>query len=188
MPLNAEQLLLQRTQENPDVPLAEQLRPGQAATPAAYHEAVLAQLPNPPAQPAAAATSVSTARLSHKIPKAAKKAFDQASSLVKKKQYSEAAALFEKAIAIDPGFADAHNDLGAQYMALGRRAEAEREFQNAIALDAAFAVARANLANTMYLRGDWVGAEKEAQRALSFSPSNRPSLHLLDLIRSRQGQ
>lgn len=145
------------------------------------------RLPNPPAPPSSA-TAVSTTRLAHKIPKAAQKAFEKASKLVKKNRYAQAAALFEKAVEIDPEFADAHNDLGAQYMALGRLAEAELQFRKAVDLDAAFAVARANLAASEYLRGDLVNAEKEAQRALSLAPSNRSSLQLLNLIRSKRQQ
>jgi Flp pilus assembly protein TadD len=130
--------------------------------------------------------AVSTARLAHRVPKLAAKAFDQASKLVKKHRYADAAVLLENAITIDPEFADAHNDLGAQYMALGRIADAEQEFRKAVALDAAFAVARANLAVSKYALGDFAEAEKEAQRALSFAPSNRASRHLLDLIRARR--
>jgi len=139
------------------------------------------QFPDPPAQHLTAG-AVSVKRLEHKVPKEAKKACEEAAKLVKKNRYAEAAVLLEKAVALDPEFAEAHNDLGAQYMALDRLVEGEREFRQAIALDPAFAVARANLAGFEYLRGNLVEAEKEARNALAFAPANKNARHVLDLI------
>jgi tetratricopeptide (TPR) repeat protein len=47
------------------------------------------------------------------------------------KEYTEAAALFEKAVAANPNFREAHYYLGMTDARLGRKEDSERELQTA---------------------------------------------------------
>lgn len=185
-PLEVERILYERMRHEDNPPAISEILSSRPADPSDASRTPI-RFPDPPAQKLTGG-AVSVKRLTHKIPKEAKKACDQAAKLVKKHRYTEAAVLLERAVAIDPEFAEAHNDLGAQYMALGRLAEGEQEFRKAIALDPTFTVPRANLAALEYLRGNLVEAEKEARSLLAFAPTNKNARHVLELIAAMRAQ
>jgi|GEM_PF-4590405 len=58
----------------------------------------------------------------------------------------EAITMFQRAIALDPGYATPHNDVGIIYETVGRVAEAERAYQAALALNPTYLQAHTNLA------------------------------------------
>ena len=67
--------------------------------------------------------------------------------------YSQALLSFERALNIDPEFADAHNGVGWSHMSLSLNLTLTQEaFQNALRYDAANADAWVGLANVLYLR------------------------------------
>jgi tetratricopeptide (TPR) repeat protein len=93
-------------------------------------------VPADPREPRHNATGcVSAARLRHKTPEAAKKAYKQGRKLAGQKKHEEAAAAFEEAIREDPQFAEAHGELGIQDYLLQRFVEADFEMRSALAVD-----------------------------------------------------
>ncbi len=82
-----------------------------------------------------AVTAVSVSELDRGAPSNAKKEFDKASRAANEGNTDEAIAHFRKAIAFYPNFVMAHNDLGAQLLALGKLDEAADELSKAVNLD-----------------------------------------------------
>jgi tetratricopeptide (TPR) repeat protein len=89
------------------------------------------------------AGTVSARRLRHRPPKAARQAYEKA---VRSKDAGKAAAELEKAIELDPDYAEAHNDLGVVFVRLGRYPEAATEFRRAMELAPEESLPRTNLA------------------------------------------
>ncbi len=98
----------------------------------------------------------------------------------------EAREMFERAIAIDPDYADAHVERGWTYLndikfgwtqwpdrAL---AAADAEASRAIALDPQNASAHALQADVLKFKGDFAGAEREIDRAIDLNPNSAESL------------
>lgn len=92
------------------------------------------------------AGTISAQRLRHRPPKAARKAYEKAAKLLQNRKAEEAATELEKAISLDPDYAEAHNDLGVAYIRLGRNPEAASEFRRAIALVPGESLPLSNLA------------------------------------------
>jgi tetratricopeptide (TPR) repeat protein len=90
--------------------------------------------------------TVSAARLLHKPDKRALRAAIKAQKLAQEHDYQEAAAELENAVRIDPKFAEAHNNLGVQYLRLGRYGDAAAAFRRAIEIDPTGREQQANLA------------------------------------------
>jgi tetratricopeptide (TPR) repeat protein len=132
-----------------------------------------------------AGQSVTVARLRHKTPKEALKAFARAEKLSRAGKREAAAAELEKAVARDPKFPEAHCNLGVQYAQLGRLQEAAAEFQRAIALDPSSSNSHYNLGLVYFQAGDVLQAERSARRALQVSGNNPLARSFLDFLQSR---
>jgi len=139
-------------------------------------------LPKPKAEPKPAGGTVSVASLSHRVPKAAKQAFDRASNFFDKGDVGKAVQELEKAVALDPQYAEAHSDLGVGYMQLQRILEAESEFRRAIALDPYISVAHSNLGWALLWQRNFPDAEQSARRALALALNNDSAHVLLGLL------
>jgi tetratricopeptide (TPR) repeat protein len=129
----------------------------------------------------------SVKRLSHKIPKPALKSFERAWTLSKNGKHEEAIRELTKAIAIDPDFAEAYNNLGVQYYLLKRPSDAQPLLRRAIELDPAAAPSYANLAAVALALGDSAGAELLARRALTLAPRNASAQGVLDVLHHKTG-
>jgi len=112
---------------------------------------------------------VSFGHLRHKPPREAKRSFDRAFEFVRRNQPEQAAKALERSIRGDPGFAEAHGELGVQYARLGRAEEAEAEFKEALRLDPSYWILHYNLALVLLDRGSQSEAEAYAGRALQIS-------------------
>lgn len=86
-------------------------------------------------------------------------------------RWPEAQAHFERALAADPKFAQAHVNLGNLHRVLGRRAEARAAYEKAIALQPGLAEAHLNLGMTLDEEGLTQEAEAAVRRALLFRPA-----------------
>ena len=128
-------------------------------------------LPDPPRAPVVSGT-VSAATLRHSVPKAAVKAHDRARKLFASGKVSDSARELEKAVALDPEFAEAQENLGALYLKLGRPGEAEAHIRRAIELNPSSSLAHSDLSAVQLLAGDLKGAERSARRALQLSGGN----------------
>jgi len=120
--------------------------------------------------------TVSVKRLRHKVPKDARKAYDQA---LKMKNLEKAALELERAITLDPEFGDAHCDLGVAYTRLGLLSQAAAEFRRAIELLPEEAIPYSNLAWIQFATGQRAEALANVQRALRLSPDNVPARTLV---------
>jgi tetratricopeptide (TPR) repeat protein len=115
---------------------------------------------------------VSVAQLSSPPPKQARKMAVRALNLSNAGEHAKAAAELEKAIQIAPEFADAHNDLGVQYVALGRHEEALAQFQAAVRIAPGMSRAYSNLAWVLLKLGRPADAESTARHAVELDPAN----------------
>ena len=116
--------------------------------------------------------TVSASRLRHRPPKAARKGYEKGLKLLQNRKPEEAVTELEKAIALDPDYAEAHNDLGVAYVRLGRHPEAASEFRRALEMIPGESVPYSNLAGVLFLSGQRDEAEVNARRAIRLSPSS----------------
>jgi len=126
--------------------------------------------------------TISSARLRHKLVGKTVAAFSRSMKFANAGIWQNGALELEKAVAIDPGFSEAHGNLGVHYMALGRVDEAVREFRRAISLDPATSIHHSNLSYTMLLLRRPAEAEAEAQTALGLDSANFTAHYVLGLL------
>lgn len=122
---------------------------------------------------------VSAAHLRHKVPKEATKAFQRALTLSHAGEHRKAEEELERAIHLDPDFAEAHANLGIEYASTGSYQLAEAHFRRSIELDSASSTAYCNLAVLLIKVGRTTEAEFSIRRALELSPENANAHFLL---------
>ena len=61
--------------------------------------------------------------------------------------------VFNKAISLDPGYAEAYNNLGVLLKEQDRLEEAEASYRQAISLESNYAEAYSNLGNVLFAKG-----------------------------------
>jgi Flp pilus assembly protein TadD len=161
------------------------LLPGDIRTLANRNNFVIRELhlPDPPPR-VEDRRAVSVARLKHKVPKKAQEAFRRASEMAQRDKHEEAVSELERAVAIDPEFADGFNNLGVQHFLLRHSVEAEASIRRALELDPSFVTAHINFAHLALRYGDIGLAEKEAQRAVALGDEDGEAQMILNLVRS----
>jgi len=100
----------------------------------------------------------------------------------------QAAEHYRAALAIDPGYKVAHNNLG---VALGRQnkpAEAIEHFKRALETDPDYKDAHYNLANALADRGDTAQAIEHYRAALSIDPGYEAARNNLSVLLELQGK
>jgi Flp pilus assembly protein TadD len=122
---------------------------------------------------------VSAAHLRHKVPKEAAKAFQHALTLSHAGEHGKAEEELERAIHLDPDFAEAHANLGIEYASTGSYQLAEVHFRRSIELDPASSTAYCNLAVLLIKVGRAPEAETSIRRALALAPENANAHFLL---------
>lgn len=132
--------------------------------------------------------TVSAARLRHKLISRAVAAFSRALKLAQSGAWEVGARELEKAVAIDPGFSEAHGNLGVHYFKMGRLEQAAHEFRCAIELDPATSLDHSNLAVVMLLMHRSEEAETEAQTAIGLDSANFKAHYVLGLLLTRRGK
>jgi protein O-GlcNAc transferase len=130
--------------------------------------------------------TISAARLRHNPPRQARKAFLRGFNAHRAGDYQAAAEAFEKTIAIDPEFSEAHGDLGVEYTWTGRLADSVSEFQRALQLDPATALHHSNFSYTLILLKRYSEAEAEAQTAVGLDPADGVAHFLLGWLLARR--
>jgi tetratricopeptide (TPR) repeat protein len=130
--------------------------------------------------------TVSAARLRHKFISKAVSAFSRALKLAQSGAWEMGARELEKAVAIDPGFSEAHGNLGVHYFKLGRLEQAAHEFRCAIELDPSTSLDHSNLAVTMVLLRRPEEAEMEAQTAIGLDGANFRAHYVLGILLARR--
>jgi tetratricopeptide (TPR) repeat protein len=136
------------------------------------------RLPDEPNATRAAGNTVTLQQLEHKVPGAARKAFEKGQNAERKHQLAKAETLLRKAVEEDPEFADAHNELGAVEASQGKLPEAAEEFQKAINVAPEHRLALPNLSIVLAKMRNYREAVQVARRALRVAPQ-MPELRLI---------
>lgn len=103
-------------------------------------------------------------------------------------KWAEAVEAYEKALEIEPDYADAYCNLGAVRYNQGKRAEARRAFEACLARAADHVEANFNLANVLEEEGEDRAALSHYRRALAADPLY-PDLHInLALLYEKLGR
>jgi tetratricopeptide (TPR) repeat protein len=116
--------------------------------------------------------SISIRQLAHKVPPTAQKAFHKGEQAAAKGSYQDAAAAFKEAVAIDPEYADAYNELGAAEASLKDLPKAAEYFQKAVDLVPEHSLALPNLAIILAKLKRYSEASALARRALQIQPAS----------------
>jgi tetratricopeptide (TPR) repeat protein len=77
---------------------------------------------------------VSIQQLTHKVPSEAQREYSKGLSAARKGDHQTALDHFQKAVGIDPEFADAYANLGAAEVSLGQLEQSVEQFQKAVGL------------------------------------------------------
>lgn len=126
----------------------------------------------PPAGP------VSVAELLHPPSRKAFAALAAAQRLSESGQFAAAAEQLEKATRLSPDWADAHTNLGAQYVRLGRYEDAIAEARRAIALSKPNGADLGNIAFAEYRLNHRAEAIQCAREGMAIEPGS-PKLHYI---------
>ncbi len=132
--------------------------------------------------------AVSMYRLRHQVPAKAMSEFKKAEQAWGAGKKEQSIGLLEHALKLDPGYVEAHNNLGTKYIAAGDMDRAAVEFREAIKLDPNAAFAHLNLAICLLSKPDdrdaYREAEMHARKALQFDPASLTGRYLLGLALS----
>ena len=87
-------------------------------------------------------------------------------------KHSLAERAFKKAIKINPGYADAHNDLGNLYLGMGRFKESFNAYRKALNFAQDHPVVLNNIGNVLMQQGEYDKAQKWLNQAVEQDPDN----------------
>lgn len=130
---------------------------------------------------------VSLYQLEHKPNKQARQLFQKASDELKRADYTAGLKYLNQALAADPDFWAAENDVGYAYLKLSENAKAEEAFERAIDIDPENPSGYTNLGVSALLLKDYKLAEKSALRALRYGEQNDEAKALLGLSQVAEG-
>jgi tetratricopeptide (TPR) repeat protein len=99
-----------------------------------------------------------------------------------------AIACFQKALELDPKFAEAHNHLAGALWRKGRQGEAIEQFQKAIEFNPKYAQAHYNLGSALSDKGRKDEAIEQWQKAIELDPTFAPPHYNLGLALQREGR
>ena len=122
------------------------------------------------------------------IPSDAKKEFDKGTSSMEQKNWNDAKNHLERAIAIYPKYALAHNNMGVTYLKLGQGASAVESFRTAVQLDEHLGQANTYLGHFYYDNKDYKLAEPYLLRASTADPRNPQILMALANSQLQNGE
>lgn len=132
--------------------------------------------------------TISVTHLRHKPPKEALKLVEKARKAVKKGDQNAAFGHMQKAVATDPEFVEARDNLGAMYIRMNQPARALEQFQKAVAIDPSSEISQANLALTLLTLNRNQDAEEAARRSVELDGTVAKSHYMLGLALVRQNK
>jgi type IV pilus assembly protein PilF len=97
---------------------------------------------------------------------------------MRRQQYDIALNRLEKALEIDPNYADAHNAIAVLYEQLGQADQAQRHFQQAVQLNSSGSDIHNNYGQFLCKRGHWEQAQQHFSRALENPLYRTPEIPL----------
>ena len=130
--------------------------------------------------------TVSAARLRHKVPSKAHKEFERGVEAARKNDSASAIGHLAKATELDPGYMEAHNNLGIQHLKANAHETALAEFQKAAELDPGAREPLVNLAATLVTMERPVEAETAARKAIRLDGSHAIARYVLGLALLQQ--
>jgi tetratricopeptide (TPR) repeat protein len=114
--------------------------------------------------------------------------FDEALRHHRAGRIADAVAGYKRALALEPDYADAHNNLGIALAAQGRMDDAVAHFKRAIALKPDYADAHQNLGLALAAQGRVDDAVVHFERAVALKPDYADAHHNLGIARAAQGR
>jgi len=102
----------------------------------------------------------------HEPLRAARKAAEKAEHLAKKKQHEEAIAEYRQAVALDPLYFEAWNNLALELEAVGKKDEAEQVFRRLMQSNPEHVLVFTNLAALLTAQKRYADAEAVARQAM----------------------
>jgi tetratricopeptide (TPR) repeat protein len=114
--------------------------------------------------------------------------YNLGSALRSKGRLNEAVECYNRALQINPDYAEAHNNLGSILRVQGRLDEAISHFCQAIEINSNFAEAYNNLANTLQAQGKLDEAISGYRQALQIEPNMAQIHYNLGIALSQQGK
>ena len=131
---------------------------------------------------------VSVQQLRRSVPKKALKEFERAEQAMNRGDVPKAIDHLEKAVRIEPGYMEAHNNLGVRYTTLKQFDKAAQHFRSASHLAPWSAQVSANLGIALFMCGDLSGAELAARRSLELEPRSVPASYVLGVVMEKLGR
>jgi Flp pilus assembly protein TadD len=133
-----------------------------------------------------ASGTVSARQLQHKIPSKARKEFEKGRAAARKKDSVAAIEHLTKATEMDPGFMEAYNDLGVQYLRADKYDSAMAQFQRATELDPGASTPHTNLAASLVILERHAEAETAARKAIRLDARSATARYFLGLALLQQ--
>ena len=130
--------------------------------------------------------TVSMRQLQHKVPAPAQKEFSKGQTAGRKQDYQAALDHFQKALDIDPEFADAYSNMGITEAILGRLEEAAEQLQKAVNLVPDHTLAISNLSIVLAQLKRYGDAGQAARQALKLNPSLLRMRYILAVSLTRE--
>ena len=107
---------------------------------------------------------------------------------VRRQEYSKAADILERAVRVNPGDPETHNNLGLAYKGLNRFADAEYAFRSSLKINAAQAATQNNLGNVLAAVDRHAEAIGSFERALGYDPGFTDCLNNLAISLKELGK
>ncbi len=114
--------------------------------------------------------------------------YNQAVEFDRGRDYERAIRAYEKAIALDPKFVEAYNNLGVLYQERGLYEKALEVFEKGIEVAPTYEKIFNNLGTLLLLRGRYGKAKEAFERALSINPRNLESHINLGIVLKKEGR
>jgi type IV pilus biogenesis/stability protein PilW len=114
--------------------------------------------------------------------------FNSGVDLYRQRDYAKAIQAYQKVIEIDPGYAEAYNNLGIIYQEAGDFDRALSAYQKAIEINPKSEKALNNLGVLLYLKGRYEESIRAFQKALTLNANNIESHINLGILFKKQGQ
>ena len=124
---------------------------------------------------------VTVHQLKHLPPREARKAYSKGRQFLEKEQLNEAITWLGKAVAIDPEYSQAHNDLAAAYIKTGRVDRAIALLNSAIQFDPHWGLAYFNLAIAYISENELSQAERTARQMAEIGAGSPQAAFILGL-------
>ena len=114
--------------------------------------------------------------------------FNSGVDLYHQRDYAKAAQAYQKVIELDPGYAEAYNNLGIIYQEAGDLDRALSSYQKAIETNPRYEKAFNNLGILLYLKGRYEESIQAFKKALAINPDNIESHINLGILFKKQGR